>query len=294
MIKKALIIFLLLLSTATSALAEINAVATLPFIGSITRELGKDKINLTVLVKPSQDPHYVEAKPSMILAARNADILLYNGLDLEIGYLPLLLESSRNPKIQPGKTGNFDCSRFVTPIEKAMSADRSMGDVHPLGNPHYQFSPKNILRVAQGIAGALTEVDPANASFYEQNLVAFNEKLRIKQSQWAAKKLKGKKFIAYHKMFEYMAFEFGFAITGYVEPKPGIPASAGSLENLITAMKKTKPDAILATPYQNNKEIEFLSEKTSVKSIKVPSDVGSTPTAGDWFSFMDSTLSALE
>lgn len=285
---------LLLLSATAPAFSKVNAVATLPFIGSIAEELGKDKINLIVLVKPTQDPHYVEAKPSMILAAHGADILLYNGLDLEIGYLPLLIESSRNPKIQPGRAGNLDCSRFVSPMEKALSVDRSMGDVHPLGNPHYQFSPKNILRVAEGIAGALSEVDPANAGFYKENLAVFKEKLSAKQGRWASKKLKGKKFIAYHKMFEYLAAEFGFEITGYVEPKPGIPASAGHIENLIEAIGRAKPDGILTTPYQSGKDVEFLSGKTSAKIIRLPSDVGSLTGTNDWLSFMDYVLSALE
>lgn len=132
----------MVLAFATPAFAKLNIVATLPFIGSIVKEVGKDKVDVTTLVKPSQDPHYVEAKPSMILAARKADIIMYNGLDLEIGYLPRIIESSNNPKIQPGKVGNFDCSQFVTVIEKPASVDRSMGDVHPLGNPHYLFSPK--------------------------------------------------------------------------------------------------------------------------------------------------------
>ena len=140
--------------------AKINVVATLPWIGSIASDLGKDRINVTTLVKPSQDPHLIEAKPSMILASRKADIIMYNGLDLEIGYLPLLIESSRNPKIQPGQKGNFDCSRYVTVLEKPVSVDRSMGDVHPLGNPHYHFSPGNIGRIVDGMAQVLSEIDP--------------------------------------------------------------------------------------------------------------------------------------
>ena len=149
--KKLLFSLLLVVTLSTPAYAKLNVVATLPSIGNLASELGKDKINVKVLVKPSQDPHYIEAKPSMIVATRNADVLMYNGLDLEIGYLPLLIESSRNPGIQPGQPGNFDCSRFVNVIEKQPTADRSMGDVHPLGNPHYHFSPSNVLRVASGM-----------------------------------------------------------------------------------------------------------------------------------------------
>jgi hypothetical protein len=127
-----------------------KVVTTLPWIGSVAGEIGKDKIEITTLVKPSQDPHMIEAKPGMILAVRKADILMYNGLDLEIGYLPVLIESSRNPKVQPGQPGNFDCSRFVTVIEKPVSMDRSMGDVHPLGNPHYFYSANSIQRIVRG------------------------------------------------------------------------------------------------------------------------------------------------
>ena len=278
----------------TPAYARLNIVSTLPWIGSIASELGRDKINVKVLVKPSQDPHYIEAKPSMILATRNADILMYNGLDLEIGYIPLLIESSRNPKIQPGQPGNFDCSRFVNVIEKQQTADRSMGDVHPLGNPHYHFSPSNILRVARGMAQELSNIDSNNSSFYRTNLSSFEKKLGNKQMQWGKRSLRGKRFVAYHRYFEYMANEFGFQIVGYVEPKPGIPPSAGHIEGLIENMKKSRPDGILVTPSYGREEAESLSKKAGVKVILIPQDVGSVPGANDWFSFMDIVLSSLQ
>ena len=142
--RKTAVLLIALLLFATPAFAKVKVVATLPWIGSVANEIGKGQVEVTTLVKPNQDPHMVEARPSMILATRNADILMYNGLDLEIGYLPVLIESSRNPNIQPGKPGNFDCSHFVTVLEKPVSVDRSMGDVHPLGNPHYHYSPAGI------------------------------------------------------------------------------------------------------------------------------------------------------
>ncbi|HUH64815.1 MAG TPA: metal ABC transporter substrate-binding protein [Syntrophales bacterium] len=292
--KKLLLALLIAFAVATPAHAKMNVVATLPWIGDLAGELGKDKINVKVLVKPSQDPHYVEAKPSMILAARDADILMYNGLDLEIGYLPLLLESSRNSRIQPGQPGNFDCSRFVNVIEKQQSVDRSMGDVHPLGNPHYLFSPSNILRVIRGMSQELSSIDPGNAAFYKVNLASFEEKLKNRQTQWRKRSLKGKKFVAYHKYFEYMANDFGFQIVGYVEAKPGIPPSAGHVESLIESMKKTKPDGILVTPAYGKEEAEALGKKTGVKVIVVPQDVGSLPGTSNWFSFMDTVLSSLQ
>ena len=180
--KKIALVFVLCLY-ATSAFAKVNVVATLPFIGSLAKEIGGDRIELTVLVKPNRDPHFIEAKPSMILAARQADILMYNGLDLESGYLPVLLESSRNPAIQPGKAGNLDCSRYVAPIERLLSGDRSMGDVHPLGNPHYIYSTKNIFRVAEGITEVLSAVDSVNAVFYMERFAAFKERFNKKQAE---------------------------------------------------------------------------------------------------------------
>jgi zinc/manganese transport system substrate-binding protein len=291
--KKYFLSFLMVLAFATPAFAKLNIVATLPFIGSIVKEVGKDKVDVTTLVKPSQDPHYVEAKPSMILAARKADIIMYNGLDLEIGYLPRIIESSNNPKIQPGKVGNFDCSQFVTVIEKPTSVDRSMGDVHPLGNPHYLFSPRNILKVAEGVSVVLSELDSSNAAFYRSNFQAFRERLDVKQKQWNGEPLKGKRFVAYHRLFEYLAREFGFQIIAYVEPKPGIPPSAGYLAEIIELIKRSNPNAILATEANGEKESEALGQKTETKVIILPHDVGN-PGAQDWFSLMDTIITSLK
>ena len=284
----------LLIAYTTPAFAGVNVVATLPWIGSLARELGKDKVSVTVLVKPAQDAHMIEAKPSMILAARKADIIMYDGLDLEIGYLPLIVESSKNPKIMPGQIGNFDCSQFVTVVEKPTTVDRGMGDVHPLGNPHYHFSPSNILRVAEGMSRLLAEADKANADFYLANYKAFAARMKEKEKQWHAVPLKGKKFIAYHKYFEYLAPEFGLQIVGYLEPKPGIPPSAAHIEELIQYMKNAQPAGILISPVYSLKEAEFLSAKTGVKVIVLPHDVGSMPGTDDWFSFMDKVIESLK
>jgi len=286
--------FALLAVFAQSAYAKVNVVTTLPWIGSIVSELGRDRVEVTAFVKTGQNPHSLEPRPSMILAARKADIIAYNGLDLELGYLPVIIESSRNPKIQHGRPGNLDCSRYVQALEKNLSVDRSMGDVHPLGNPHYHFSPKNILRVAEGIAGTLSQVDPANARIYSANLAVFREKLGRKLSEWNAKQVKGKAFVAYHRLFEYLADEFGFALAGYVEAKPGIPPAPGHVKNLIETMKTAKPDAILTTVYHPRKDVEYLSERTGVRQIIVPHDVGVVPAASDWFSLMDQVLALLE
>jgi zinc/manganese transport system substrate-binding protein len=294
MSRKCILSIICLLALANPAMAKLNVVATLPWIGSLASDIGKNKIKVNTLVKPSQDPHYVEAKPSMILEVRRADLLMFNGLELEIGYLPVLVESSRNPKIQPGTPGYFDCSQFVEVIEKPEVVNRSMGDVHPLGNPHYHLSPRNIYRVTQGITEILATVDPGNAGFYRANLAAWQEKFKEKEKRWAGHNLKGKKFIAYHKFFEYLANEFGFEIIAYVEPKPGIPPSAGWVERIIEMAKRMKPNAILTTAYYGAREVSFISQKSGVKYIIVPHDVGATPACKDWFSLIDQVLMALE
>jgi zinc/manganese transport system substrate-binding protein len=294
MFKKICLWVLCILFFATPAFAKLSIATTLPWIGSIASEIGKDKVRITSFVKPNQDPHFVEAKPSMILEVRKADVMMYNGMDLEIGYLPVLVESSKNPKIQTGNPGNFDCSKFIEPIEVPTAVDRSMGDVHPQGNPHYQLSPKNILRVAEGVAEVLSRADPENAGFYLKNFSSFKQRLQEKQKEWSAIPLRGKKFLAYHKFFEYLASEFGFEIIGYIEPKPGIPPSAGHIEKLIEMIRKTKPDGILSLSYYGQKEVNFLSQKTGVKSIIVPHDVGETEKVKDWFSLMDQVLKSLE
>ncbi len=294
MILRILLWVVCFLAFASPAFAELNVVATLPWIGSLASDIGGDKVKVTTLVKANRDPHEVVAKPSMILQARRADILMFNGLELEGGFLSILVESSRNPKIQPGIAGNFDCSRFVEVIDQPVIIDRSMGDVHPLGNPYYHLSPRNISKVVEGITERLSRVDPPKADFYKMNLAAFQEKLREKQKQWSSYRLRGEKFLPYHKLFEYLAREFGFEIVGYLEPKPGIPPSAGHVEKIIEMTKRAKPKAILGTMYCEEEELRFLSQKTMVKYIIVPHDVGATAACKDWFTLMDQALAALE
>jgi len=283
--------FLMLINPAS---AEVNIVATLPWIGSIVKEIGVDKVNITALVKPNQDPHFIEAKPSMILLASKADILMYNGLDLEVGYLPLIINSSRNSRIQLGRKGNFDCSRYIAPIERHQGdIDRSMGDVHPFGNPHYHLSPKNILNVAEGITQTLSDIDSDNGEFYKANFVSFKERLMERQKKWGDS-LGGKKFIAFHRYFEYLAEELGFQIVGYIESMPGIPPSSAHIERLIGEINRIKPDGLLTTAYYGKRETAFLSQKTGVKVIVVPHDVGCREDVKDWFTLMDKVIESLK
>jgi len=292
--RKMLFALILSLIAATPAFAGLNVVATLPWIGSLAKEIGGERITVTTLIKPNQDPHYAEAKPSMIIASRKADILMYNGVDMEIGYLPLILQSARNPKIIPGKPGNFDCSGFVRVIDRQAAVDRSMGDVHPLGNPHYHFSTANILRVAEGMAKSMASLDSANTDTYHANFRSFAARFNEHHKKWKGVNLKGKKFIAYHKLFGYLEREYGFRIVDYIEPKPGIPPSAAHIEQLIGMMKQSKPDGILVTPAHGLAEAKSLAARTGVKVIILPQDVGSMKGTDDWFVFMDTVLTAMK
>jgi zinc/manganese transport system substrate-binding protein len=292
--QKILIQLIMTVLMSTPAFAGLNVVATLPWIGSLAKEIGKEKITVTTLIKPSEDPHFAEAKPSMILASRKADILMYNGVDLEIGYIPLILQAARNPRIVPGKPGNFDCSGSVRVIDRQLTVDRSMGDVHPLGNPHYHYSMSNILRVAKNMANTMASLDSANVEAYQANFKSFAARFNEHQKQWKGVNLKGKKFIAYHKLFAYLEREFGFIIVDCIEAKPGIPPSAAHIERLIGEMKRVKPDGILVTPAHGLKEADFLAEKTGVKVIIIPQDVGSLKGTDDWFAFMDTVIAALK
>jgi zinc/manganese transport system substrate-binding protein len=294
MMRKLVLTVYMILILTSPAFAGLNVVATLPWIGSLAKEIGKDRVSVTTLIKPSQDPHYAEAKPSMILSARKADVIMYNGVDLEIGYLPLILQSARNPRIVPGKPGNFDCSAHVKVIDRQTAVDRSMGDVHPLGNPHYHFSTMNIHRVAKGMANVMASIDAPNGQLYQANYNGFAARFNEHQKKWKEVNLKGKRFIAYHRMFGYLERELGFKIIDYIEAKPGIPPSAAHIERLIEEMKREKPDGILVTPAHGVDEAKSLSAKTGVRVIIIPQDVGSMKGADEWFGFIDAVIAALK
>ncbi len=295
--RKTLIALFLICSFADSAFAEVNVVATLPWIGSIAKEIGQDKINVAVLVKSGQDPHHVEAKPSMIVAAKNADIIMYNGLDLEVGYLRLIITSSRNPKIQPGQKGNLDCSGDANVIEKAHTdLDRSMGDVHPSGNPHYHLSPDNVLKAAKTISERLSSLDGGNSDFYRSRLDIFEKGLREKMKEWDERMapLKGKKVILYHRDMNYLMERYGIGVVGYIEPKPGIPPTPKHLQSLIETGKREGVSAVLVNSYFERRSPSFVAEKTGGKMLALPIDVFGIPEAKDYISLMDYVTNAMK
>ncbi len=221
------------LATGT-AFANVRVVSTIPDFADIAKSVGGDKVDASSLVRPTQDPHYVDAKPSYVLDLNQADVLLVAGMELEAGWLPSLMTGARNGKIQRGAPGYLDCSTLIPPMQ-VRAPDRSQGDIHPGGNPHYWTDPRNGIRIARGIAKKLAEVDPGNASAYEAGAQAFVAMLEGRMAEWrkVLDPVKGRKVVVYHESWVYFLDWAGIVQAGTLEPKPGIPPRADHVAQLI-------------------------------------------------------------
>lgn len=270
--------------------AKVNVVTTTQDLAALTMEIGKDRVKVKSLTHGSQDVHFIDPKPSMILAAKRADMLVLVGADLEIGWLPVLIRSARNKNISPGSKGYLDASTAVNLIGKPQGIiDRSMGDVHPQGNPHYLLDPMNGLAVAQLITKRLSEIDFSGAEVYQNNFESFKQKLLQKFEQWQ-NTMSGTKQTAimqYHVSWEYLAKSFGFSITGKVEDKPGLPPSPSRLKAVIDTIQEQKIKLLLMTTYQNKKYSQLLSEKTGVRVLRLPMSVGGVKGVNSYFDLFD-------
>ncbi len=277
-------------------LAVLHVVSSIPTLGSLAKEVGGARIEVESLGKGYQDPHFVEPKPSLMLVLNRADLLLHVGLELEIGWLPPLVLGSRNPKIQPGELGNLDCSRSIPVLDvPTTKLDRSMGDIHPQGNPHYWLPPANAKIIAREIAERLQQLDPDGRAEYEKNLAAFNKRVDAKTREWAPMtvKLKGVKVATYHKSWTYVSHWLGLQEVGYVEPKPGIPPDPQHLARLIAVMKQEGARLLLVENFYNKSVATLVAEKAGAKLLTLPTDVGATPEIKDWFSLVETLLKAL-
>ena len=277
-------------------LAVLHVVSSIPTLGSLAKEVGGARIEVESLGKGYQDPHFVEPKPSLMLVLNRADLLLHVGLELEIGWLPPLVLGSRNPKIQPGELGNLDCSRSIPVLDvPTTKLDRSMGDIHPQGNPHYWLPPANAKIIAREIAERLQQLDPDGRAEYERNLAAFNKRVDAKTREWAPMtvKLKGVKVATYHKSWSYVSQWLGLQEVGYVEPKPGIPPDPQHLARLIAVMKQEGAKLLLMENFYNKSVATLVAEKAGAKLLTLPTDVGATPEIKDWFSLVETVLKAL-
>ncbi len=263
---------LLALLLPVVALAAPRVVTTVPDLGAIAKEVGRDKVTVTALVGPTQDPHFVDARPNLALELSRADLLVLVGLQLEQGWLPTLITGSRNPKIQPGGAGHLDASTLVTLLDvPSQKLDRAMGDIHPGGNPHFLYDPRNAAPVARGIAKRLGEIDPANAAAYTANAEDFVKRLDAARLGWekTLAPLRGKEVLTYHKSMPYLAAWLGFSVPTTVEPKPGIPPSPSHVATVLATVQQRGVKLILQEVYYPETTAALIQSKTGATLVRL-------------------------
>ncbi len=273
----------------STARAQLKVVTSTTDLYDIAKEVGGNKITATHIGEGYQDPHFIEAKPSFVLQLRNADVWAFVGLDLEIGWMPLLLQGARNPKLQPGQPGYVDASRVISVLDIARgNVDRSQGDVHPLGNPHYWLDPENGRRIAGLFRETFSKLDPKNAAVYQANEKAFTQRLDAAERTWQADiaKIKGQPVVAWHTSWRYFAEYTGMNIVGFMEPKPGVPPSPAHLAGLIQTMKQTGAKVIVMEPFYDKKTADFVASKTGAKVLVLPPSVGGAKGLDDYIQLM--------
>ncbi|MEZ4455259.1 MAG: metal ABC transporter substrate-binding protein [Gemmatimonadales bacterium] len=284
------------LTAANSAAAQLRVVTSTSDLYDIARQVGGNRIAAKHISEGYQDPHFVEAKPSFVLDLRKADVWAFVGLDLEIGWMPLLLNGARNPKINLGGTGYLDVSKAVPVIDvPAGNVDRSQGDVHPLGNPHYWLDPENGKRIARLFAAKFTELDPDGAATYQANLATFTTAVDGAHQRWQADlaRLKGKPIIAWHTSWRYFAEYTGVNIVGFMEPKPGVPPSPSHLAGLVLAAKRAGVRAIIMEPYYDRKTADFVAGKIGATVLVLPPSVGGQKGLEDYISVLNYDITTL-
>jgi ABC-type Zn uptake system ZnuABC Zn-binding protein ZnuA len=284
------------LAANTLAADKLKVVTTTEDLASLTREVGGDRVDVNSIGKGYQDPHFIEPKPSFLLLLKNADLLEVVGLELEIGWLPPLLDQSRNNNVRPGAPGYLDVSQGVEILERPTGAvNRSMGDVHPSGNPHYWLDPANGVRMAIQIRSRLAQLRPADAPYFDQRLNAFKVRINEANKRWLAAMApyKGAKIVTYHSSWPNFTRHFGLDVVGFVEPKPGIPPSPSHTLELINLMKEQKVKVILMEPYFDQKTPEFIAQKTGAKVVVMYPSVGGAPGVDDYLKVFDRDIADL-
>jgi zinc/manganese transport system substrate-binding protein len=294
---RALAVFALaVLAAAPSARAAVNVVASTEDLAALAREVGGDKVKVEAIARGYQDPHFVEAKPSFILKLSRAELLVVVGRELEIGWLPPLIQQSRNARIQVGADGYLDASLTARILEiPTGQITRAMGDVHPLGNPHYWLDPENGRRIAKSILDKLTAIDPADASYFAARHADFDRRLAEAEKRWDAMMApyRGLKVVTYHRSWPNFADRFGLDVVGYVEPRPGIPPSPGHTIDLITEMKRQNVKILFVEPYFDLKTPNSIGRETGAKVLVMPPSVGGVKEVTDYFKLFDYDLDLL-
>jgi zinc/manganese transport system substrate-binding protein len=283
-------------SGVARAQGKLNVMTTTEDLASIAKEVGGERIAVEAIARGYQDPHFVEAKPSFILKLQKADLLIVIGLELEIGWLPPLVQQSRNGKIQPGAEGYLDASQGVQKLEiPTGQITRAMGDVHPLGNPHYWMDPENGKRIAKEMVDAFDRLRPGDRAYFDQRLADFSTRLDAAEKRWMATMApyKGTKVVTYHRSFPNFAERFGLEIVGYVEPRPGIPPTPQHTLDLINEMKRQKVKVVLVEPYFDLKTPTAIGRETGARVLVMPPSVGGVKETSDYFALFDYNINLL-
>jgi zinc/manganese transport system substrate-binding protein len=295
--KTVLALFLPLVAVlaASPASAAINVLACEPEWAALATEIGGDKVKASSATTALQDPHRIEARPSLIARTRNADLLVCTGLELEVGWLPILLQQSGNSKIAPGQPGYLEAGMLVPRLEIPTRLDRSEGDVHAAGNPHIQQDPRNIARVAEVLAQRLSQIDPANASHYQARQKDFAARWNAAMQRWTqqAAPLKGVPIVEHHKNMAYLMNWLGMREVGTLEPKPGVEPSAAHLSELVNQLQRQPAKMVVRAAYQDPRASQWLAEHAHIPAVVVPFTVGGDEKAKDLFGLFDDTLQRL-
>lgn len=285
----------LLMAAPLSAQAEVNIFACEPEWAALAEEIGGDKVEAFAATHAKQNPHYIRARPSLIAKARHADLILCSGAGLEVGWLPILLQKASS-QVQPGSVGYLMAAQYVPILEKPTVVDRSMGDVHPEGNPHVHLNPHNILLVANELTRRLESIDSPNAGFYRERLESFTSRWQKAIPRWEkeAANLEGVPIVVHHKSFSYLLDWLQLGKMSSLEPKPGIPPTTSHLEGLLQQLKAAPADVIIRTPYEPDDASVWLSEKTGTPAIVLPYTIDGDAQSGDLFALFDRSISLLK
>lgn len=296
LMKRLLAQLFVLALAALPAQAKLNVIVTTPDLGSIAQAVGGREVAITMLARPTEDPHFVDARPSFIVKLNRADVLIEGGALLEIGWLPPLMEGARNRKIEAGAPGRILANEGIEMLEVPSTLDRSKGDIHAAGNPHFVVDPVNAIIVARHLADAFAKLDSRNAATYQANAKKFIDELNAKRVEWQKilAPAKGTSVVAYHNTWVYFARRFGLVIDTFLEPKPGIPPTPAHLAEVITKMKEQKIRAIIVEPYQNRRTAETVAADTGATVVDFTQFPGGVKgTDGGYIPMMDYLVNTL-
>lgn len=281
---------------AAPARADLRVVTTTTDLADIARTIGGDHVQVEAICQGPQDPHHVQARPSYMVRLARADLLLAVGLELEVGWLPGLIRGARNPSINPGRPGYLEGASAITPIDVPRGlVDRSQGDVHRLGNPHFWLDPENTMRVVSAIAGRMGELDASNAALYQRNATALRERLRRALTRWHERlaPFRGARVVSYHATFNYFLRQFGLEGSGYIEERPGIPPAPAHLARLIQTMRSQGVHVILHERYFNRQTSELVAGRTGAHLVVLPTSVGGVNAATSYEALMDHLVNSV-